>query len=81
MQEADDILHKHITDEITDADYADDLELLANTLAEAALPRPISSRRHYLCLNTNKTEFICFKQEEAISNLSGRTLKVHIPQQ
>ena len=59
---------------ITDADYADDLVLLANTSAQA------ESQLHHLKqtpgginrnMKTNKTEFMCFKHI-----LSGKHLKL-----
>ena len=64
---------------ITDADDADDLALLANTHAQ------FKSRLHSLeqatgdiglRVNANKTEYRCFKQEEGISTLSVRPLKL-----
>ena len=51
-------------------DYADDLELLANTSAQA------ETHRASLYVNANKTEFMCFKQEGAVSTLSGRPIKL-----
>ena len=35
-----------------------------------------SKRSHYIYLNANKTESMCFKREEAISTLSDRFLKL-----
>ena len=62
-----------------DADYADDLAFLANTLAKAGsllhsleqAPRGIG-----LYINSDKTEFMCFKQDGAISTLIGKPLNL-----
>ena len=58
-------------------DYADDLALLANTVAQAesllySLKQAEGIRLH---VNVNKTEYMCFKQQGAISTLSWRPLK------
>ena len=53
-----------------DADYADDLALLTNILAQA------ESLLHGLYMNISKTEYICFKQRGAISLLSGKPLNL-----
>ena len=50
-QETDDILQKTITD----ADYIDNLPLFINTSAQAR------ARSINFYVNTNKTEFMCFK--------------------
>ena len=61
---------------MTDANYADDLALLANTLVLT------KSLQHSLeqavggIVNANKTKFMSFKQEGAISTLSGKSLKL-----
>ena len=64
---------------MTDADYADYLALLTNTLANS------ESLLHNLELaeedigfdvNANKTDFMCFKQKGAIYILSGNPLKL-----
>ena len=59
--------------------YADDLALLANTPAQAEsllhIPKQTAGGIG-LHMNTNKTEFICFKQEGAISPLSCWPLKL-----
>ena len=49
---------------MADADYADDLALLANTLTQAqsllySLQQAVGCINIYV--NANKTEFICFK--------------------
>ena len=67
------------TDTITDANYADDLVLLANTPAQAesllkSLDQAAGSIGHYV--NTNNTECICFEQGGAISILNSRPLKL-----
>ena len=64
---------------MTDTDYADDLELLTNTLALAKSLRhslePAAKDVHFY-VNTDKTEFTYFKREEAISIQSGKPLKL-----
>ena len=60
-------------------DYEDDILLLANT--------PIQTKSLLcnleqtaggigLCMNVNKTEYMCFNQEEAIYTLNGEPLKL-----
>ena len=51
---------------LTDADYVDDLALLANTLAQAESLLQ-AARRIGLYMNSVKTEFICFNKDSAIS--------------
>ena len=67
------------TQTITDADYADDMGLLANTLAQA------ESQLHSLEWaasniglhdNTEMTEYMCFNQRGDISTLKGGPLKL-----
>ena len=62
-----------------DADYADIQVLLTNT------PTQAKSLLHNLeqaakgtgfCLNSDKTEFLCFKQEAVISILNDKSLKL-----
>ena len=61
---------------MTDEDYAADLALLSNTPAEAeSLLHSHEQAAGDITLYANKTEFLCFKQEEAISTLSDRPLK------
>ena len=64
---------------ITDADYADDIVLLANT------PNQIETLLHSLegaaagiglHVNAHKTEFMCFNQKGDISTLDGTSLKL-----
>ena len=64
---------------ITDADYADDIALLANTPIQAesqqhSLKRATSSID--LHLNADKTEYMCFNQTGDISTLNGSSLKL-----
>ena len=67
------------TKTMTDADYTDDLVLLTNTPAQAEsllhnLEQAVRDIRLYM--NSDKTEFTCFKQEVAIFTLSGMPLKL-----
>ena len=64
---------------ITDADYADDIAILANT------PNQAETRLHNLELaaagiglhvNAHKTEYMCFNQTGDISTLEGTSLKL-----
>ena len=64
---------------ITDADYADDIALLANTPAQAetllhSLERAASGIG--LHVNAHKTEYMCFNQRGDISTLNGSSLKL-----
>ena len=64
---------------ITDADYADDIALLANTHNQAekllhSLER--SAAGIGLHVNAHKTEFMCFNQKGDISTLDGTSLKL-----
>ena len=64
---------------ITDADYADDWVLLADTPAQAeSLLHNLEQAAGYhgLYMNANKTEYMCFKQKETISTLSGKLLRL-----
>ena len=63
---------------ITDADYADDLALLANTPAQAeSLLHSLekAAKNVGLYVNSDKTEFICFKKKGGMSTLNGKPLK------
>ena len=53
--------------------FADGLELLTNISAQHHLESV--ARGIDLCGNTIKTEYMCFKQKEAISTLRGKSLK------
>ena len=69
---------RHPAETITDADYADDLALLANTPAQAeSLLHSLeqSARGIGLHVNSDKTQFMCFNQGGAISSLNGKPLK------
>ena len=64
---------------ITDAEYADDIALLANTLAQ------VQSKLHCLeraaggiglYVNAYKTDFMCFNKRGDISTLNDRSLKL-----
>ena len=64
---------------ITDADYADDVALLANAPAQAetllhSLERPAAGIG--LHVNANKTEYMCLNQTGDISTLDGNSLKL-----
>ena len=64
---------------ITDADYADDIALLANALtqAEALLYRPERAAAGIgLLVNALKTEYMCFNQTGDITTLNGSSLKL-----
>ena len=64
---------------ITDADYADDIVLLANipTQAESLLQSLEQAAGGIsLHVNADKTEFMCFNQTGDISTLNGRSLKL-----
>ena len=54
---------------ITDADYADDITLLANTPNQAAVGIGLH-------VNAHKTEFMCFNQKGDISTLDRTSLKL-----
>ena len=64
---------------ITDADYADDIALLANAPAQTetllhSLERAAAGIT--LHVNAHKTEYTCFNQTGKISTLNGSTLKL-----
>ena len=64
---------------ITDADYVDDIALLANTPNQAetllhSLERAAAGIGHHV--NAHKTEFMCFNQKGDISTLDGTSLKL-----
>ena len=64
---------------ITDADYADDLALLADTPAQAQLLLHClerTARSIGLYVNSEKTEYMCFGQYGDISTLDNRPLKL-----
>ena len=75
-------IRQYPAETITDADYAGNLTLLANkaTLAKSLLHSLTQAAGgNGLYVNANKTELVCFKQEGAISTLSGEPLEIHIP--
>ena len=64
---------------ITDADYADDIAILANTPDQAetllhSLERAAASIGLYV--NAHKTEYMCYNQTGGISTLEGTPLKL-----
>ena len=64
---------------ITDADYADDIVILANALAQTetllhSLDR--ANAGNGLHVNAHKIEYICFNQAGGISKLGGSSLKL-----
>ena len=64
---------------ITDADYADDIALLANTPNQAETLLHSLERAAAvigLHVNAHKTEFMCFNQKDDISTLDGTSLKL-----
>ena len=69
---------------ITDADYANDIALLANGPAQAeTLLHSLEQAAAGIDLHVNahKTEYMCFNQRGNISTLNGSSLKldVHLP--
>ena len=64
---------------ITDADYADDIALLANAPAQAeTLPHSLERAAAGIGLHVNahKTKYMCFNQTGDISTLNGCALKL-----
>ena len=64
---------------ITDADYADDITLLANVPAQAESLLHSLERAAVdidLHINALKTEYVCFNQTGDISTLNGSSLKL-----
>ena len=64
---------------IADADYADDISLLANAPAQAqtllhSLEQAAAGIRPHV--NAHKTEYMCFNQTGNISTLNGSSLKL-----
>ena len=59
---------------MTDADYKDNL--LANAPAQAKSLQYNLEQKVLASLWTNKTEFVCFKQYEAIFTFSSKPLKL-----
>ena len=64
---------------ITDADYADDIALLANTPNQAEILLYSLERAAtgiFLYVNAHKTEYMCYNQIGDISTLDGTSLKL-----
>ena len=64
---------------ITDADYADDIVILANTPAQAETLLHCLERAAEgisLHVSAHKTEYMCFNQTGDISTLNGSSLKL-----
>ena len=70
---------RYLAKTITDADYADDIAILANTPNQAETLLHSLKRVAVgigLLVNAHKTEYICFNQAGDISTLEGTTLKL-----
>ena len=70
---------RYLAQTITDADYANDIVLLANAPAQAKTLQHILERVVAgigLQVNTHKTEYMCFNQTGNISILNGSSLKL-----
>ena len=70
---------RYLAKTITDADYADDIAILANTPNQAetllhSLERATASIG--LHVNAHKTEYMCYNQTGEISTLDGTSLKL-----
>ena len=70
---------RYLAKTITDADYADDIALLANTPNQAetlqhSLERAAAGIGHHV--NALKTEYMCYNQTGDISTLDGTSLKL-----
>ena len=70
---------RYSTQTLVDADYTDDIALLANTPAQAetllcSLKRAAAGIG--LHINVHKTEYTCFNQRGDISTLNGSSLKL-----
>ena len=71
-------LRRYPAKTITDADYADDIAILANTPNQAetllhSLQRAAAGIGLYV--NAHKTEYICYNQTGDVSTLDGTPLK------
>ena len=70
---------KYSTKTITDADYADDIALLANAPAQAETQLHSLERAAAgidLHVNAHKMKYMCFNQTGDISTLNGSSLKL-----
>ena len=70
---------RYATQTITDADYTDDIALLANTPAQAetqvnSLERAAAGRG--LHINAHKTEYLCFNKRSDISTINDILLNL-----
>ena len=71
--------HKIPPQTITEADYADDIALLANALAKAETPLHSleqAAESIGLHVSVHKAEYMCFNQISNISTLNGSSLKL-----
>ena len=73
------LFYYHYFNYCTDADYADDIALLANTPDQAetilhSLERAAAGIGPHV--NANKTEYMCYNQTGDISTLDGTSLKL-----
>ena len=64
---------RYSAETITDADYANDIALLANTRTQAESLLH-SLERAACCINTEKTEYTCFNKKEDTSTQNGSSL-------
>ena len=72
---------RYLAQSITDADYADDIALLANTPTQAesllhSLERAAAGLGLGLDVNADKTEYMCFNQRVGISILKCGPLQL-----
>ena len=70
---------RYLAKTISDADYADDIAILANALAQAETLQHSLERAAAgigLHVNAHKTEYKCFNQTDNISTLNGSSLKL-----
>ena len=70
---------RYLAKTITDADYANDIALLANTLAPAEMllhSLEWAAAGISLHVNAHKTEYMCFNQTGDISTLNGSPLEL-----
>ena len=70
---------QYAAETVTDADYVDDLALLANTPVQTeSLLHSLekSAKGIGLCVNSDKTESIYFNQDSTIFSLNGKPLKL-----
>ena len=73
------LLLLHHTETIMDADYSDDLELLANKPTQAVYllhSFEQTAKGISLYVNSDKTEFMCFKQDDGNSTPNDKPLRL-----